>query len=317
MNRRIAESEVFPRIRDAELKLKEDEERLNTKYGKDFVRTGSRATTAQGKIGANRVKIEQLETSEFFATHTLNKDPSCAKYMPYNEVHYPKLFGNDKMPPEILQDGLWMSGFIDRALRGEDLGEKVSKKKRKKVNKEPGFISSTVGASLKEKSFIDQSRLSNISTAAGSSTISKNVSLDRADSFCDPYDDLESVGGDHEGNGSHKTSLKNLLKKDIKKALLSMSLTSAPFIPKVSAVPVGEVPGTSVTSNGPTPSSAQTVKSIMTKFKPYLDTMVTAKEVKLKAQAAKKKIPTRMESVELEQVFEVTTTHVSLSVQCI
>ena len=210
------------------------------------------------------------------------------------------------MPPEILQDGLWMSGFIDRALRGDDLGEKVSKKKRKKVNNEPGFISSTVGASLKEKSFIDQSKLSNISTAAGSSTISKNVSLDRADSLCDPYDDLESVGGDHEGNGSHKTSLKNLLKKDIKKAILSMSLTSAPFVPKVSAVSVDGVPGTSGVYD-PMPSSAQTVKSIMTKFKPYLDTMVTAKEVRLKVQAAKKKIPTRMESVELEQVFEVTT----------
>ena len=85
-----------------------------------------------------------------------------------------------------------------------------------------------------------------------------------------------------------------------------MSLTSAPFVPKVSAVSVDGVPGTSGVYD-PMPSSAQTVKSIMTKFKPYLDTMVTAKEVRLKVQAAKKKIPTRMESVELEQVFEVTT----------
>ena len=306
LNRRIAESELFPRIRDAELKLKEDEGRLESKYGSGFVQTGSRAATAQGKIGANRVKIEQVETSEFFATHTLNKDPSCAKYMPYNEVHYPKLFGNDKMPPEILQDGLWMSGFIDRAIRGDDLGEKVSKKKRKTANKEPGFISSTVGANLKEKSFIDQSKLSVLSTAAGSSTISKNVSLDRADSFCDPYDDLESVGGDHEGNGSHKTSLKNLLKKDMKKALMSMSLTSAQFVPKVSTVSVNGIPGSTVLNNDPMPTKAQTVKAIMTKFKPYLETMITSKEVRLKAQAAKKKIPTKMESVELEQVFEVT-----------
>ena len=299
VNQRIRESEKFPQIRNAELELKENEARLKAKYGTEFVRTGKRAATSKGKIGSNRVKVDDAVTSDFFSTHVLNKDPECAAYMPYNEVHYPNLFSADKMPPEVLQEGMWMSGFIDRAIRGEDLGEKVGKKKRKKKKDEPKFITSSVGSTLKEKSFVDVGSTLSLSAGSGSMTFggmgTKPVSLDPVDALLEPYDDLDSDPGDNDlsrGSGI-RSSITSLLKtKNMKQAVLSMTASV--------------VQSSASGANGSQEQQQQSVATIMKRFKPYLDTMITKKDVQLKV-SHKKRAEGRnytLESAELEQIFE-------------
>lgn len=61
-------------------------------------------------------------TSEnhYFTGFVLNKDPSCTKYMEFDEVFFPKLFNKatQKSPPETIQS-LWMLGFEDHRYRSE------------------------------------------------------------------------------------------------------------------------------------------------------------------------------------------------------
>ena len=316
LNKRVRESEAFPRIRDAEAELFAEEARLQDKYGREYVKTGVRATTAKGKIGTNRIKVAEAPEADFFTTLVLNKDPSCAQYMPYNEVQYPNIFrpGSDKMSPEVLQNSFWMSGFIDRAIRGDDLGEVLSKKKKvKKPNKEPSFIAHSVRGKLKEESFIDMSTISAVAGSGGALDLSvKKEILDPADLIVGPVDDLESDPGDSHSEVRTKNSLKGLSNKDLKKALVSMATGPARKQPQLS-LSSSSLARTSLASIGsslsdigqhPPPGAADA--AIIRKFKPYLDTLMTQKDVRLKAQE-KKRTEHRQGTVasdELERIFE-------------
>jgi hypothetical protein len=241
--------------------------------------------------------------------------------MPYNEVQYPNIFrpGSDKVSAENLQNSFWMSGFLDRAMRGEDLGETLTKKKKAKKPKkgEPSFIANSVRSKLKEESFIDMSTISAIAGSGGALDLSvKKEILDPADLIIGPVDDLESDPGDSHSEVRTKGSLKGLSNKDLKKALIGMATgpakrphlslsqsQSQSSLARSSLVSVDS----SLTGIGQQPPSAGAAdKAIIRKFKPYLDTLLTEKDVRLRAQE-KKRLEHRQTTVasdELERIFE-------------
>jgi hypothetical protein len=92
----------------------------------------------------SQIKKGLSDQAGFFTGHVLNRDRELAKYMPYNEVFYPTLFEDEKLPPEFIENGLWMSGFLDRAARDNDLNEKLKKKRLK--GKDKGVTGSGVSS---------------------------------------------------------------------------------------------------------------------------------------------------------------------------
>jgi hypothetical protein len=119
LDRRVRESELFPRIRDAEVEMALNEK---TFIKRQIARKKQREIKAKGEI-SNIPKLPPItDTKEFFSTHVLNKDPSAAAYMPFNEVFFPRLFNpvTEKAPPHSI-DELWMLGFQHEALRPKEL----------------------------------------------------------------------------------------------------------------------------------------------------------------------------------------------------
>ena len=89
VNRRIRESERFPRIRDAERVMAESESHFIKRKVK---RTKKREFQMKGEI-PNVPKLPLIEENQdFFTGHVLNRDPLCSKYMPFDEVFFPKMF---------------------------------------------------------------------------------------------------------------------------------------------------------------------------------------------------------------------------------
>eukprot|EP01041_Mallomonas_annulata_P009643 gene9643-20041_t len=121
MNGRIRESEVFPRIRDAE----------------DDMREKTRSTLSKNLLLKHKKKQKKSESdiksSCVFNTFAINKDPSISKYMPFDEIIYPKLFNDSTFPSEGIQD-LWMSGLIDETYRNN---VRTMKKKIKMYSEMP------------------------------------------------------------------------------------------------------------------------------------------------------------------------------------
>ncbi len=111
---RVRESELFPRIRDLEQKMVEEEGKyLKLKEKKKKKRkeasTALRPKTLPPII--NKVPKAEKEQS-YFSKFVVNKDPSNSKYMPFDEVYYPNIFNEDarSAPPHSI-DMLWMLGF--------------------------------------------------------------------------------------------------------------------------------------------------------------------------------------------------------------
>mmetsp|Transcript_10885 Transcript_10885/g.33106 ORF Transcript_10885/g.33106 Transcript_10885/m.33106 type:complete len:284 (+) Transcript_10885:213-1064(+) len=97
-----------------------------------------RARKKKGKKGApGGAGKGSKAATQVFSTFTLNKDPECSKYMPYDEVAYPALRsksrdggaggGLDPLDGDVhLQEGvamaemdsMWMVGFMDHTARG-------------------------------------------------------------------------------------------------------------------------------------------------------------------------------------------------------
>ena len=101
---RISESERFPRIRDAKIFMEEAKENNDAK-----VRRKKRKKPRSLKSDSGSI--------EFFTSYRVNKDSSCSKYMPFDEVHYPKVESVHQsldLPTESISN-IWMSGFIDDA----------------------------------------------------------------------------------------------------------------------------------------------------------------------------------------------------------
>lgn len=156
VDQRIHGSEKFPRIRSAELAMIDNERRLKEKYGiitskkKNFKKIipgyKKNIQNVQNDDDDQDIQIKNNSTDQtgFFTGHVLNRDRDLAKYLPYNEVFYATLFEDEKLPPEFIENGLWMSGFLDRAARDNDLNEKLKKKRLK--GKDKGVTSSGVSS---------------------------------------------------------------------------------------------------------------------------------------------------------------------------
>lgn len=66
-------------------------------------------------------QLEKQESNNVFSTFTLNKDPDCSQYMPYDDVSYPKL--STKKPSEqsfAELDSMWMVGFLHHNKKTKD-----------------------------------------------------------------------------------------------------------------------------------------------------------------------------------------------------
>lgn len=123
--RRVRESEEFPRIRDAELRMEEDEKkfilrRLNKKKKR---RQKFTQNAALPPIHTAKPSFTQEKDTNFFTRFVLNDDPDNSKYMPFDQVFYPSVFNQDarQCPPHGI-DFVWMLGF-------QHLDEELSKKK--------------------------------------------------------------------------------------------------------------------------------------------------------------------------------------------
>ena len=119
LDERVRNSELFPRIRDAERGMVQNEIEFRKKREDERKRKDRRS-----KVDIKKLALQtdgrapgQPET-HFFTGFVLNKDPSCSKYMPFDEVYFPKLFNKttQRAPPECI-NSLWMLGFEDHIQR--------------------------------------------------------------------------------------------------------------------------------------------------------------------------------------------------------
>jgi hypothetical protein len=135
VSERVRSSELFPRIRDAELGM--------IKYNKDLLERIEDKKLRKIKKKEEKERLRHLPPHQippkkvvtyvppksYFTSFVLDRDPRARKYMPFDTVYFPKLFDEDisAVPPESI-DKLWMFGFQDLAL--EENKEKLAKKKR-------------------------------------------------------------------------------------------------------------------------------------------------------------------------------------------
>lgn len=116
----IRQSERFPRIRDAEREMAENEEaflKRREKKRKQAERLQRQQALALPEIKSLHSKQTPAKQDDYFSSFVINSDPSVAKYMLFNEVHYPKLFSpiSSKAPHTI--DSLWMLGFAHESTK--------------------------------------------------------------------------------------------------------------------------------------------------------------------------------------------------------
>lgn len=135
----IRQSEVFPRIRDAEKAMMEDETKFRKRREKkkkrreklaQQQRTGTKINPIESNNFLPPIKTdteERIPQLDYFTGHVLNKDPACSQYMPFNEVFFPKLFN---LPPDTNNshsiDLVWMLGFQHDAAHVSEV-QKVKK----------------------------------------------------------------------------------------------------------------------------------------------------------------------------------------------
>lgn len=111
---RVRESELFPRIRDAERQMDEAQEeylKLKEKKKKKRKEATKSLRPKLPPIKTSKPKEAPAEVS-YFSKFVVNSDPSNSKHMPFDEVYYPNIFNEDarNAPPHSI-DMLWMLGF--------------------------------------------------------------------------------------------------------------------------------------------------------------------------------------------------------------
>jgi len=122
LDERVRASGLFPRIRDAEAEMVKNEMEFQRKREQErkkrekMRKLDLKALALKGDVSASPVKPE----NHYFTGFVLNKDPACSKYLPYDEIYFPKLFNKttQRSPPETLQS-LWMLGFEDHIYRSK------------------------------------------------------------------------------------------------------------------------------------------------------------------------------------------------------
>lgn len=119
LDERIRKSELFPRIRDAEANMIKNEQEFQKKR-----QLQKKRNELKHKMDLKAVALADdhhspvKQENHYFTGFVLNKDPSCSRYMPFDEVFFPKLFNKatKRAPPETI-NGLWMLGFEDHVYR--------------------------------------------------------------------------------------------------------------------------------------------------------------------------------------------------------
>ena len=104
----IRTSELFPRIRDAELEMKIYDKQLLSRL---------REVTKKKK---KESKHDEEPEKSLFVSFMLDKDPRSAQYMPYDRVFFPKLPDMNKTDniafvPDVM-DNFWTLGFQDSSM---------------------------------------------------------------------------------------------------------------------------------------------------------------------------------------------------------
>ena len=125
IDQKIRESELFPRIRDAEREMIRNEKEFQKKRKTLLIQQNIKNNTSiQDMLKKNQEKIIMLkkknvllpliEPSNCFTMFSLNHDPKNID--PSFDVFYPRLFNDDhtiiKARPDSIET-FWMLGFID------------------------------------------------------------------------------------------------------------------------------------------------------------------------------------------------------------
>jgi hypothetical protein len=129
INDRVRSSETFPRIRDAEkemienekkfrIKIENREKRRKKKRELERLMLLKKAMPQDNKILPSLKPKEEIQQKQYFTKFILNRDPQSSKYLLFDEVFYPKLFDKEisDVPPEMI-DRVWLIGFQDLATR--------------------------------------------------------------------------------------------------------------------------------------------------------------------------------------------------------
>jgi hypothetical protein len=135
---RVRASERFPRIRDAEAAMKSHEQVIARKARKQAAKLRRAEEARRERIlnppsqqlqqdsayGSEEPPMPDPDAQDnYFTSFTLTQDPDVLKYLPYGELHYPKMYhtsGDNAGLREYL-DGVWMSGFMDASAELESL----------------------------------------------------------------------------------------------------------------------------------------------------------------------------------------------------
>mmetsp|Transcript_17379 Transcript_17379/g.29368 ORF Transcript_17379/g.29368 Transcript_17379/m.29368 type:complete len:181 (+) Transcript_17379:119-661(+) len=120
LDERVRTSELFPRIRDAEKGMLENElafQKKRERHRKRLERQKKKDLKKDAEE-ADEQTLPSEPSTHYFTGFVLNKDPSASKYMPFDEIFFPKLFNKTtaEAPPDAI-NSLWMLGFEDHCQR--------------------------------------------------------------------------------------------------------------------------------------------------------------------------------------------------------
>lgn len=126
LDERVRKSELFPRIRDAEQRMLQNEIDFQRRRELERKQRERRQKVDVKSLALQDNRSPVKQRTHFFTGFVLNKDPAVSKYMPFDEIYFPKLFNKTtaSAPPESI-DSVWMLGFEDHIQRERQPKEKV------------------------------------------------------------------------------------------------------------------------------------------------------------------------------------------------
>jgi hypothetical protein len=204
LDSKVRESELFPRIRDAEALMRENEVKMKDKYDPDPIKAGKSKvkkkkipkTKKTEDLGPFKPRKEQ-DTSSFFSTFVINEDPEVAKYIEFSEIQFPNMY-NPKvknLDPGAI-DKLWMAGFLDRAERDKDVIKKQQERAALDSISTPDLGISESSSMVKKDNLSAKKNKNNSDLKGkllGNSSIISSKSKGNRNVVSANHDDLESM----------------------------------------------------------------------------------------------------------------------------
>lgn len=272
---RIRRSDSFFRINEAEKKMKENEDLLHKKYAVKQGKKKKKPNSGHAEIAQKN--SDETTPNDFFSCFVLNKDPSAAKYMPYNEVLFPKITDEAAavMPPDSLQN-LWLTGFLDRAERD---GKMLAKIEYDKILASMPDEFDRINARLQSPNMSSLDASS--SSFAGEGSRSHSANGHHQTNVADEEDD--GIFGDNEDYFREAHARQNKLLHAKSSVLSKISVETKSMKKKRE-------------------HSEKMRKLLPLKFKPYVEAV---KEIELAQKKVKLPAVTKFVSSELEKLFEL------------